>query len=141
MFTFWLLLVQIQVVVYSASVPHIECPNESSNVVYLCQRKECNETVIDENLFQNIADNSAMIFCSKSVILERVIHINNKSEVSLYGFPGMYTEINCRGTETGFQFFNVFNSHFHVSCSPTVEILLRILRTGYQECGFITVET
>lgn len=108
MFTFLLLLVQVQVV-YSASVPHIECPNESSNVVYLCQRKDCNEMDIDENLFQNIEDNSAVIFCSRSVILEKVLHISNKSEVSFYGFPGTYTEINCQGTETGFKFFNIFN--------------------------------
>ena len=111
MLTFWLSVVQLQVV-YSASVPHMECPKVSSDVAYICQRKEdyiCNQSDIDENSFQNIVDNSVVIFCSKSVILEKVVHISNKSEVSLYGFPGMYTEIRCQGRETGFQFFNVSN--------------------------------
>ena len=117
MLTFWLLVLQLQVV-YSASVQHMECPKVSSDVAYICQRKEdyiCNQSDIDENLFQSIVDNSVVIFCSKSVILEKVMHISNKSEVSLYGFPGMYTEIHCQGRETGFQFFNVSNftlSHF-----------------------------
>ena len=115
MFIFWLFMVQVQVV-YSVSVPHINCPKESSNVAYRCQGKHCirNDTNV-ENAFQNVVDNSTVIFCSKSVMLEKVIQISNKSGVSLHGFPGMYTEINCQGIETGFQFFNISNftlSHF-----------------------------
>ena len=117
MFTFWLLVVQV-LAVYGASVPQMECPKELSNVALLCQRRGdyvCNQSDINESLFQSIVDNSAVIFCSKTWILEKVIQIRNRSKVSLHGFPGMYTEVHCQGKETGFQFFNISNftlSHF-----------------------------
>ena len=110
MLTFWFLVVQV-LVVHSTSVPHIECLKESSDKAYLCQRKEesyvCNRSDIGDESFENIVDNSAVILCSRIVILQKVIYIGNKTNVSLYGFPDRYTEIHCKGNESGFQFINV----------------------------------
>ena len=135
MFIFWLLVVQI-LVVYGISVPLNECPKELSNVALLCQKKEdyvCNQSDIDDSLFQSIVDNSTVIFCSKAVILEKVIQISNRSKVSLHGLPGMYTEIRCQGRETGFQFVNI--SDFILSCLLFINCGNSAIDTVYWSSG------
>ena len=99
MLIIWISLVQIMLV-HSTPATYTVCVDTSI----------CNKTVDSED--ENIEDNSAVVFSStqsSTVVLDCVIHIANKSNISLCGSSGNYTEIFCQGTESGIKFTNVTN--------------------------------
>ena len=92
--------------VHRTSIAHAECKNfcngsDEGNVI-------CWQSIGDE-ILENIVDNTTVILCTAAVTQQKLIHIANKTNITLRGLPVSHTEIQCHGNESGYRFINVTN--------------------------------
>lgn len=110
MLTVWILVSQV-ILVQSVAVQL----TTSTNEIHFCYRNDgenilCNRSNdIGGEVLQNIRNNSTVILCNNSITQQNVIHIANKTNISLRGLSGRHTEIQCHGNESGLAFTNVTN--------------------------------
>ena len=109
-----LLVTLLLTTVYSTSLTFTVCVKESSesnSYHSKNERRHCNQSIsLGGTLEQYIVDNTIVIFCVTNASLQHeVIHISNKTNVSLHGLPHHHTEIHCHGNNSGFEFMNVVN--------------------------------
>ena len=89
-----------------SSQGNIVCVPECDELVGIM----CQQVLPIEDAFSVSFDNTTIVFCDRTVIIHKELHIQNKVNMNLLGVGNSHTELNCHlSAFAGFKFINVTN--------------------------------